>query len=105
MSDDIPPPEEKKRRNFRTPDGIKTMSEETAQKLIRTLEETSPIRLLRGSQIATAFLGGVGLALFLVGVEQVAQDLPIVDNGWGSIAVGLVFLVLTDALFRRLGGN
>ncbi|HUF54720.1 MAG TPA: hypothetical protein VMR52_13285 [Dehalococcoidia bacterium] len=53
----------------------------------------------------TALFGAVGLALFLVGVEQVAQDLPVVDNGWGSIAVGVVLLAVTGALFRRFGGG
>jgi hypothetical protein len=98
-------PAERKRTNLVTPDGIRTVTEDTAQKLIRTLEHSQPIRQLRGSQLATAFLGAVGLALFIVGVEQVAQDLPLVDNGWGSIAVGLVLLAVTGALFRRLGGQ
>jgi len=85
-------------------DGIRTITEDTAQKLIRSLEDSSPIRRIRGSQLATAILGAVGFALFVVGVERAAADIPVVENEWGSIAVGLFCLAATGALLRRLGG-
>jgi hypothetical protein len=40
-----------------------------------------------------------------VGVERAAQDLPIVDNAYGSIGVGLLLLVATGLLLRKLAGN
>jgi hypothetical protein len=61
------------------------------------------VRRLRNSQLLSAVIGSIGLALFLVGVEQVAQDLPIVSNGYGSVGVGLVLLLLTGLLLRKLG--
>jgi hypothetical protein len=81
------------------------MTEETAQKLLRFVENTEPVRRLRGSQIASGLLGAVGFALFVVGVERAAQDLPIVDNAYGSIGVGLLLLVATGLLLRKLAGN
>jgi len=84
---------------------VRTVSEETAQKLIHSLENAYPIRRLRASHAATAIIGAIGFALFVVGVEQAAQDFPLIDNAYGSIAVGLVCLVITGALLRRLGGG
>lgn len=81
------------------------MTEETAQKLLRFVENTEPVRRLRGSQIASGLLGAVGFALFVVGVERAAQDLPVVDNAYGSIGVGLLLLVATGLLLRKLAGN
>jgi uncharacterized protein (DUF952 family) len=81
------------------------MTEETAQKLLRFVENTEPVRRLRGSQIASALLGAVGFALFVVGVESAAQDFPIVDNPYGSIGVGLLLLLATGLLLRKLAGN
>ena len=100
MRDESPESPEPKRRDL----GIGTVSEETAQKLIRTIEGSDPVRRIRGSQLATALLGAVGFALFVVGVERAAGDIPIIENEWGSIAVGLVLLAITGALLRRLGG-
>jgi hypothetical protein len=91
-------------RNLTTPDGIRNVSEETAQKLIKLIETSSPVRRLRASQLATAVLGAVGFALFVVGVERAASDVPVVENEWGSIVVGLILLAVTGALLRRLGG-
>jgi uncharacterized protein (DUF952 family) len=81
------------------------MTEETAQKLLRFVENTEPVRRLRGSQIASGLLGAVGFALFVVGVERAAQDLPVVDNAYGSIGVGLLLLVTTGLLLRKLAGH
>jgi len=81
------------------------MTEETAQKLLRFVENTEPVRRLRASQIASGLLGAVGFALFVVGVERAAQDLPIVENAYGSIAVGILLLVATGLLLRKLAGH
>jgi hypothetical protein len=81
------------------------MTEETAQKLLSFLEESAPVRRLRASHLASGFLGAVGFALFVVGVEQAAQDLPVVSNAYGSIGVGIVLLVATGLLLRKFVGR
>jgi uncharacterized protein (DUF952 family) len=81
------------------------LTEETAQRLLRFVENTEPVRRLRASQIASGLLGAVGFALFVVGVEQAAQDFPVVDNPYGSIAVGILLLVATGLLLRKLAGH
>jgi uncharacterized protein (DUF952 family) len=81
------------------------LTEETAQKLLRFIEDTEPVRRLRASQLATAVLGAIGFALFVVGVERAAQDVPVVSNAYGSIGVGLVLLAATGLLLRRLSGG
>lgn len=90
--------------DLKSVEGVRTVTEQTAQKLIRALDESQPIRRLRSSQIATAFLGTVGFALLIVGIERAASDIPIVENEWGSIAVGLLLLAATGLLFRRMIG-
>ena len=81
------------------------MTEDTAQKLLSFLEHTEPVRRLRASQLASGLLGAVGFALFVVGVEQAAQDFPIVSNPYGSIAVGVSLLVATGLLLSKLAGG
>lgn len=81
------------------------LSEETAQKLIESLQNSQPLRRLRSSQLATAVLGSIGFALFVVGVEGAAQDFPLISNPYGSIAVGLVLLAATGLLLKRLAGG
>ncbi len=64
------------------------LSEETAEKLLKTLQRTGltrPVYQIRNSQIASALLGTIGLALFIVGVEKVADDVPVLSNGYASI--------------------
>ena len=83
----------------------KTLSEDTARRLLEALDRTgelAPVRRIRNSEVASAFLGAVGLALFIIGVENAAADIPVVSNAYGSIAVGLVLLSLTGALLARL---
>jgi uncharacterized protein (DUF952 family) len=81
------------------------LTEETAQRLVGILESSAPVRHLRGSQLASGFLGAVGFALFIVGVERAAEDLPLISNAYGSIAVGLVLLLATGLLLRKLAGG
>jgi len=81
------------------------LTEETAQKLLTLLENSAPVRRLRGSQVASALLGSVGFALFIVGVERAAADIPIISNAYGSIFVGIVLLVATGLLLRKLAGG
>ena len=81
------------------------LTEETAQKLMGFLERSEPVRRLRGSQIASAVLGSIGFALFIVGVERVAADIPVISNAYGSMAVGVILLVATGLLLRKLAGG
>jgi uncharacterized protein (DUF952 family) len=80
------------------------LTEETAQKLLHFIENTEPVRRIRASHLATGVLGAIGFALFVVGVEQAAQDIPVVDNAYGSIGVGVLFLAISGLLLRRLAG-
>lgn len=84
------------------------LSEETADKLFSLLERaqrTRPVSHIRNSQIASALVGTIGLALFIVGVENAAADIPVLSNAYGSILVGLALLALTGLLLRTLGGH
>ena len=80
----------------------RTLTEETAQKLVRLFESSRPVRTIRGSQVASGFVGAIGLALFVLGVERATEDIPVIDNAWGSIVVGLILLAAAGALLRRL---
>jgi hypothetical protein len=85
------------------------ITEDTARRLIDTLDRRAsalaPVQRLRSSQIISAVLGSIGLALFIVGVENAASDIPVISNAWGSIGVGLLLLLPTGALLTRLGGH
>jgi hypothetical protein len=81
------------------------LTEETAQRLLHFIESTEPVRRLRASQLASGVLGAIGFALFVVGVERAAEDLPVVSNAYGSIAVGLALLLITGLLLRKLAGG
>lgn len=84
------------------------LTETTARRLIDSLnraQQLGAVQRIRRYQIATALLGAIGAALFIVGVEQAAQDIPVLSNPYGSIAVGVVLLALTGTLFARLGGG
>ena len=81
--------------------GVRDITEDTAQKLVRAIEGSHPVRVIRGSQVATAIVGTVGFALFLVGIENAAADVPIIENGWGAMFVGLILLAVAGVLIRR----
>ena len=77
------------------------LSEDTAQKLLSMLEQSRPVQHIRGSQVLSAVLGTIGFALFLHGIEQVSEDIPIVENGWGAMAVGILLLFATGLLLQK----
>ena len=81
---------------------VRALTEETAQRLARLFESSRPIRSIRGSQLASGFVGAIGFALFVVGIEHAADDIPVLDNAWGSITIGLLLLAAAGALLRRL---
>jgi hypothetical protein len=89
-------------------DDPRELSEETARRLVDALDRTgamAPIRRIRGNQVASAILGAIGLALFIVGVENAAADIPVLSNAYASIIVGLLLLAITGALLTRLRGH
>ena len=84
------------------------VTEGTAQRLLHVLERagsSDPVRRVRSSQLASALLGTIGLALFIVGVENAAADIPVLSNAYASICVGLVLLATTGLLLQLLGGH
>ena len=81
---------------------VRALTEDTAQKLARLFESSRPVRSIRGSEMASGLVGAVGFALFVVGIEHAAEDIPVVDNAWGSMIIGLVLLAAAGAVLRRL---
>jgi len=81
--------------------GVKDLTEETAQRLANAFERSYPIKRLRGNQIASAVVGTLGFALFLVGLENAVADIPVIENGWASMFVGLILLAAAGVLIRR----
>jgi hypothetical protein len=105
MTEDASPSEQQSERSNRPgPEalyGVKDLTEETAQRLANAFERSYPIRRLRGNQIATAVVGTLGFALFLVGLENAVGDIPDVENGRASMLVGLILLAAAGVLIRR----
>jgi hypothetical protein len=103
-TDEPASPESSARPNRPGPEalyGVKDLTEDTAQKLLSAMDRSYPIKRLRSSQIATGIVGTLGLALFLVGLENAVADIPIIDNGWASMLLGLVLLAAAGVLIRR----
>jgi hypothetical protein len=53
------------RRSLNLPGGeaigeVRALTEETAQRLARLFESSQPVRTLRGSQVASGFVGAIG---------------------------------------------
>src|SRR3989304_7674773 len=80
------------------------LTEDTAQRLLRAIDRSQPVQRLRSSHLATGVLGTIGFALFVVGVERAAENVPFISDPYGSIAVGLILLAATGLLLRRLIG-
>ena len=78
------------------------ITEETAQRLIKLFETSQPVRRIRSSQLVSAFVGAVGIALFIGGIEEGAKHLPILEHPVAMIAAGILLLALAGALLERL---
>ncbi|HEY7269855.1 MAG TPA: hypothetical protein VH951_08505 [Dehalococcoidia bacterium] len=78
------------------------LTEDTAQRLIKLVESSQPVRRLRSSQLASALVGAIGIALFIGGVEEGAKELPILEHPLAMIAAGILLLLLAGALLERL---
>ena len=74
------------------------VADEIAHHVVDLIGKPEPIRRLRNSQIFSGVLGICGLALFIVGVERVFGFL----SGWGSIAVGILLMLISGAVLKTL---
>jgi hypothetical protein len=80
---------------------MRNLSEDTAHRLIEIFDASRPVRAIRGSHVATAIVGTIGFALFTAGIEIAVADIPVLDNGWGAMAAGLILLAAAGVLLRR----
>jgi len=78
------------------------VTEETARRLISMLESSAPIKRIRASQVFSALLATIGLALVFSGFEIVIQNTSYLDNGWGAILLGLGLLFASGLLLQKL---
>jgi hypothetical protein len=78
------------------------LTEDTARRLISMLEGSAPVKRIRASQIFSALIATLGLALVLTGIEIVVQNTSYLDNGWGAIVLGLVLLFVSGLLLQKL---
>ena len=78
------------------------VTEETARRLISMLEGSAPIKRIRASQVFSALLATIGLALVFSGFEIVIQNTSYLDNGWGAILLGLGLLFVSGLLLQKL---
>ena len=74
------------------------LADKIVEKTIELLGKERLIKHIRHSHFLSSMLGAAGLALFLVGVEKVFGAL----SGWFSITLGIIFLVISGALFQKL---
>ena len=82
------------------------LTEDTAQRLIRVIENSAPVRRLRASQVLSALVGGIGFALFVGGVEHWAERTALLDeHPFLQMGIGLLLLVLTGLLIQKLRGG
>ena len=78
------------------------VTEDTARRLISMLESSAPIKRIRASQVFSAVIATLGLALVLTGLEIVVQNTSYLDNGWGAILLGLGLLFASGLLLQKL---
>jgi hypothetical protein len=78
------------------------LTEDTARRLISAIEGSAPVRHIRASQIISALVATLGLALVLTGIEIVVQNTSYLDNGWGAILLGLALLFVSGLLLQKL---
>lgn len=88
-------PHEHLKRVYEEPDKV---ADEVATKVVDILGKPQPIQKIRNSQILTGLLGAVGLALFLVGLEQVLSPI----SGWAAVIAGFLILIITGVIFKKL---
>ena len=95
-------PDSPRTNPLRRVEAAQQVTEETARRLIGALESSAPIRHIRGSQIVSALLATLGLALVLTGIEIIVQNTSYLDNGWGAVLLGLGLLFVSGLLLQKL---
>lgn len=83
------------KRAYMEPDKV---ADEVTQRLEEILGRPVPVQKIRNSQILTALIGALGLALFIIGIEKVFGFLP----GPIALLIGLLLLALSGALLKKL---
>lgn len=83
------------KRAYTEPDKV---ADEVAQRLEEILGRPAPVQRIRNSQILTALIGAIGLALFIIGIEKVFGFLP----GPFALLLGFLLLALSGALLKKL---
>lgn len=78
------------------------LTEDTARRLLSAIEGSAPIKHIRASQIVSAVIASVGLALVFTGIEIMVQNTSYLDNGWGAVLLGLVLLFVSGLMLQKL---
>lgn len=102
MPDDEAAPDAPRSNPLRHVETAQQVTEETARRLISMLEGSAPIKRIRASQVFSALLATIGLALVFSGFEIVIQNTSYLDNGWGAILLGLALLFASGLLLQKL---
>jgi hypothetical protein len=102
MPDEEQTEEQRRAGAFRHVETAQQLTEDTAKRLIGVLENSAPIKRIRASQILSALLATLGLALVFTGIEIVVQNTTYLDNGWGAIIFGLGLLFASGLLLQKL---
>lgn len=85
------------------PNQQKTITEETAKKLVETVElAKKPIFVIRQNQIIAGVIGTMGLIIFALGIENLISSIPELSSPWIEIFLGLVLLVISGLFLKKL---
>lgn len=74
------------------------LADEMAERVVEILGNAPLVGRVRKSHLLSAIVGAAGVALFIVGVEKVFDNLP----GVISIFLGLLFMSVAGVLFNKL---
>ena len=93
----------------------KTITEETAKKLVYLLTKTptataaksvelakKPVIHIRNSQIATGITVSVGLIMFALGIENLVSNIEALSSPLVEITLGLILLSVSGLLLKKL---
>lgn len=93
----------------------KSISQETADKLVSLLAHTpqehaarsleiakKPMVHIQNSQIAAGVLGTTGLIIFALGIENLISSIPELQSPFIEIALGLFLLTISGLFLKKL---
>ena len=95
-------PDSPRTNPLRRVEAAQQVTEETARRLIGALESSAPIRHIRGSQIVSALLATLCLALVLTVIEIIVKITSYLDKGWVAVLLGLGLLFVSGLLLQKL---